>query len=99
MALALAGCTTARVAGGEAEVSGTVDACVGAYLSSAPPPKVRVELIGDGREVREVTLTSGSRYRFVVPPGSYELRGWWGERPVTLAPGSRRTVELRDTCK
>jgi hypothetical protein len=44
---------------------------------------VTVTLHGSGAGAPE-TVRSGAKYKFSVPPGTYQVIGWWGSRRVTV---------------
>jgi CubicO group peptidase (beta-lactamase class C family) len=86
--------TTAKPTG---VVTGVAYACEGAVLLPGTILRVTVSLQGSGAGVSE-TVRSGAKYRFSVPPGVYQVIGWWGSRRVIVRAGYVVTANFMNTC-
>jgi hypothetical protein len=58
---------------------------------------VTVTLHGSGAGAPE-TVRSGAKYKFSVPPGTYQVIGWWGSRRVTVRVGHVVTANFMNVC-
>ena len=76
-------------------VTGIAQACEGAMVLPGTVLHVKVTLQGPNAVASE-TVRSGARYRFAVPPGRYQLVGWWGSTDVTVRVGRVRHGELHE---
>jgi hypothetical protein len=98
MMLTLAACTTST-AQATGVVTGVAYACQGIALPAGEVLHVKVSLYSASQLMTSETVRSGTEYRFVVKPGSYELTGWWGSRGVTVRANHRISGDFYDTCK
>ena len=96
LALGLAGCTTST-AKPTGVVTGVAYACEGAVLPPGTILHVTVSLQGSAAVASE-TVRSGAKYRFSVPPGVYQMIGWWGSRRVIVRAGHVVTANFMNTC-
>jgi hypothetical protein len=69
----------------------------GAVLPPGTILHVTVSFQGSAAVASE-TVRSGAKYRFSVPPGVYQVIGWWGSRRVIVRAGHVVTANFMNTC-
>ena len=79
-------------------VTGVAEACEG-IAPAGRTFHVKVSLYSASKPVASETVVSGSRYRFSVTPGTYQVKGWWGSRSETVRAGVVVTDNFMDICK
>ncbi|MGA2527657.1 MAG: hypothetical protein ABSG36_00690 [Acidimicrobiales bacterium] len=94
--------TVKAAAGRTAKPTGVVTGYAFACEGIAPAGRafhVKISLYYDSKLVASETVKSGSKYRFSVRPGEYQVKGWWGSRGVTVRAGAVVTADFPDYCK